>query len=391
MKVLVVGFPYVRERYFATFRYWPSSAKASEDKSDISFLLPRVWRAKEGKVIFKPPSDPNITTTTAYFSHSHYPVIGGLFKGIMPGLATHLWRNRRSIDIVYGCSEPTLLATLFYAVASKALGKKFVCFTWENIPYEKKFGSLSLVIHRLIMALNLQLSDGLICGNRAGADIHRRYTRIPIAVIPMNGLDPKAFERRPTEERPSHLSSAIIYSFVGAIGYRKGIHIILRALPEVLKSVPNAHLIIAGSGEYQRQVLTLIREPRLRDHVTVFSWVDHKELVRILSVSDIFVYPSIPHGGWAEQFGYAMAEASLAELPVISTQSGSIGDVVLDGRTGTLVPPDDAGQLALAMIRLGTDAQLREHFGKAGREYISENFSHQVIARKFYNFFKTLS
>jgi len=382
MKVLVVGFPYVRERYFATFRHWPDG--------DISFLLPRVWTAKEGKVVFRPPTDPNITTATAYFSHSHYPVVGGLLKGFMPGFAAHLWRHRHQIDIVYSCSEPTLLTTLSQACFSKLLGKKHVCFSWENIPYDQKFHGLSRFVHIVLLRLNLLLSDGLICGNQAGAVLHQRYTGKPIVVIPMNGLDPEAFRRQNAIERPTHLASKIVYAFVGAVGYRKGIHIALHALIEVLKSIPNAHLIIAGSGEYQRQIEALIDELDLRDSVTVFPWVDHKELIRILSVTDVFVYPSIPHKGWAEQFGYAMAEASLAQLPVISTQSGSIGDVILDGRTGILVSPDDVGQLAAAMTTLGTDAQLRERLGKAGRQYIESNFSHHVVARKFYDFFRTL-
>jgi glycosyltransferase involved in cell wall biosynthesis len=383
MNVLVVGYPYVRERYFATFRYWP-------EPGGISFLLPKRWIAKEGKVIFTPPTDGNVSTTTAYFTHSHYPVIGGLLKGFMPGFFGHLWRNRRQVDLVYSCSEPTLLTTLLQAMWSKMLGKRHVCFSWENIPYEEKFHGLSRLVHLVMLRLNLALSDGLVCGNLAGAAIHRRYTGQPISVIPMNGIDPELFQHQSVAERPSHLDAAVIYTFVGAIGYRKGIHIILQALPQVIKEVPNTHVIIAGSGEYQKRIDTMIDELGVRDRVTIFPWVEHKELIRLLSISDVFLYPSIPHGGWAEQFGYSMAEASLMELPIISTRSGSIEEVVVDGETGVLVPPDDVDALAHAMIRLGTDAELRKKIGTAGRDYVTEHFSHEVIARKFHAFFAYL-
>jgi phosphatidylinositol alpha-1,6-mannosyltransferase len=181
-----------------------------------------------------------------------------------------------------------------------------------------------------------------------------------------------------------------VYTFVGAIGYRKGIHRMLEALPHVLEIVPNAHVIIAGSGEYQKQITALIDELKLRDRVTLFPWVDHKELIRLLSISDIFMYPSIPHGGWAEQFGYSMAEASLMELPVISTHSGSIADVVIDGETGILVPPDDAASLTGAMIRLGQDHELRKKLGGAGRQHVIDRFSHEAIAWKFHAFFRSM-
>lgn len=383
MHVLVAGFPYVRERYFATFRHWP-------EKDGVSFLLPRRWTAKDGAVVFTPPTDANIATTQAYFTHSHYPVIGGLLKGLMPGFISHLWRHRKEIDLVYSCSEPMLVTTLVQALWTKMLGKKHVCFSWENIDYADKFKGFSRLVHLALVRLNLALSDGLVCGNLAGAHIHRRYTRKPISVIPMNGVDPELFRRQSVGEYPTHLSGKVVYTFIGAIGYRKGIHRLLQALPQVLRDVSNAHSVIAGSGEYQKKIDTLIDELHLRNHVTVLPWIDHHELVRLLSASDVFVYPSIPHGGWAEQFGYSMAEASLMELPVISTRSGSIEDVVVDGETGLLVTPDDTNALAMAMIRLGRDSELRKKMGTAGRQYISERFSHDTIAWKFHAFFSGL-
>ncbi|MBP6885640.1 MAG: glycosyltransferase family 4 protein [Candidatus Pacebacteria bacterium] len=378
-EILIVGFPYVRERYFATFRHWPISGQ-------VSFLLPRIWSTKNGKVVFSPPVDPNIATTRAYFHHSHYPIIGGLLKGFMPGFAVHLWRHRRDVRLVYSCSEPILLTTLFQAMWSKILGKKHIVFTWENIPYTEKFRGLSLWVHLCILRINLALSDGLICGNSEGALVHSEYTKKPIEIIPMNGLDCDVFVKDSATLRPSHLMGATVYTFIGAIGYRKGIQNIIKAFPDVIARVPNAHLIIAGSGEYEQQVDALIGELNLQDRIARFPWVEQKELIRILSLSDVFLYPSIPHGGWSEQFGYSMAEASLMELPVIATHTGSIADIVIDGETGILVPPDNVNDLGEAMIRLGTDSALREHLGAAGRRYISERFSHQAIAQRFSEF-----
>lgn len=380
-EILITGFPYVRERYFATFRHWPKP-------NGVSFLLPTEWIAKGGKVVFRPPTDANVATTRAYFHHSHYPLIGGLLKGFMPGFIPHLWHHRREVKLVYSCSEPTLLTTLYQALWSKMLGKKHVCFTWENLPYARKLHGISRFMHIALLRLNLALSDGLICGNQAGADIHRRYTAKPIAVIPMNGLDPDQFHR--LEPRTSSLSSRIVYAFVGAIGYRKGIQNILKALPSVIKRVPSAHVIIAGAGEYEQNIDALIGELGLCDRVTRLPWVEQKELVQLLSASDVFLYPSIPHGGWTEQFGYSMAEASLMELPVIATHTGSISDVVRDGETGLLIPPGDTKALEDAMIRLGTDAELRSRLGHSGRAYISGQLSHAIVANKFYDFFHAI-
>ncbi len=98
-----------------------------------------------------------------------------------------------------------------------------------------------------------------------------------------------------------------------------------------------------------------------------------------------------PYGGWEEQFGYSMAEASLMELPVVSTRSGSIEDVVVDGKTGILVEPDNVIQLANAMVRLAMDSALRMRLGHEGRKYITRHFSHAVVAQQFFEFFNRVN
>ena len=77
-------------------------------------------------------------------------------------------------------------------------------------------------------------------------------------------------------------------------------------------------------------------------------------------------------------------------LPVISTKSGSIEDVVKDGRTGILVEPNSADALAQAMIRLGRDDELRLRLGRTGREFTSGNLSREAIAKRFHVFFESL-
>jgi glycosyltransferase involved in cell wall biosynthesis len=77
-------------------------------------------------------------------------------------------------------------------------------------------------------------------------------------------------------------------------------------------------------------------------------------------------------------------------LPVISTRTGSIGEVVRDGETGVLVAPDDAQQLRDAMIRLALDEKARRKLGEAGREYIREQYEHECVARRYATFFRLI-
>lgn len=384
MSVLIAGYPYIKENYFKTFDYY---------KDKVYFILPKIWKAKGGKIKFYPPPNrKNIFPTNAYFFHSHYPIIGGLLKGWMPFFPLILFHNREKIDIVYSPSEPVLLTTLYQGFWTKFFGKKHVIFTWENIDYEKKFRGFNLFLKNTILNLNLFFCDGVICGNSKAKEILSRYTDKLSESIPLSGVDSDFFKREnaPKRIKDLNLSDKLVFNFSGAIGYRKGLQVILKSFKKVLAELPNSHLLIVGSGEYEESLKSEVESLKLAEKTTLIPWANSEELRELFSISDVFLYPSISYEGWEEQFGYSMAEASLMELPVISTKTGSISEVVLDGKTGFLIEAENHEQLADAMINLGKNPELRREMGQAGQKYIEENFSYVKIAEKFYNFFLKL-
>jgi len=386
--ILVVGYTYISDTSRNTFNFYPHPEQ-------VFFLVPDFWKARGGKVIFYGLKEKNIFLTKTFFHHSHYPLIGGLLKGWMPAFPLILLKLKwsKNIKLVYSCSEPALLATLYNGFWTRVFGMKYVSYSWENLPYEKRHSGKKGLLRKFILQLSLFFCDGLICGNKKSLDIHKQYMRSkPITLFPMNGLDPDFFkpQNSPKTFRNINLQNKIVFSFAGMIAKRKGIYNIINALPIVLERLSSIHLIIAGSGEDEAGVKDQIEKLNILKYITWVPWVDHNELVKILAVSNVFLYPSIPYQGWEEQFGYAMVEASFMELPIISTRSGSIEEVVLNGKTGILVPPNDTKALAEAMIYLGQDKNLREQLGKAGRDHALVNFSNEVIANKFYVFFSSL-
>jgi len=385
MKILIAGYPYIRENYLNTFKFYP-------EKDKVFFLLPKIWKVKKGKVIFKPPEEPNIFKTPAFFHHSFYPIIGGLLKGWMPAIPLFLLKNRKRFDLVYNCSEPVLLTTLYNSLWIKLFGFKNIIFSWENIPYNQKFKGISRLIKEMILKLNILFCDGIICGNKKGFEILRKIVKKPMSIISMSGVDTNFFappDKNGKDRRfkDINLNGKIVFTFAGAVDYRKGIHLILESLKGVLTELPNSFFVIAGSGEYEKEIDGLTERLGLKNYVLRVPWLNRSELKELLSVSDVFLYPSLPFKGWEEQFGYSMAEASLMELPVVSSRSGSINEIVIDDKTGILIESGDTNELKEAMIRLGKDGSLRDSLGKAGREYIAGNFSYKIVAQKFYDFF----
>src|SRR3990167_1502663 len=339
--ILIAGYPYIRENYLNTFNFYP-------EKEKIFFLLPKVWKIKNGQVVYNAPKRANIFTANAYFYHSNYPLIGGLLKGWMPGFFTFLVRNKKpkNIDLIVTLTEPILLSTLYQSIISKLFGAKHLLFTWENISYDAKFSGLNFFLKNIIIKLNLFFSDGIICGNKKAVEIFKKYTAKPIANIPFSGIDTDLFKPTQNEKifRELNFNGKTLFTFVGALEFRKGIHHIIEAFNIVIKEVP--------------------------------------------AITDVFVYPSMSHKGWEEQLGYLLMEASAAGKAIISTNSGSVDEVIIDARTGLLVKPDEYMELSQAMIRLARDRDLRITLGRNARQHILENFDYKIVANKMYDFFK---
>jgi len=82
-----------------------------------------------------------------------------------------------------------------------------------------------------------------------------------------------------------------------------------------------------------------------------------------------------------EGFGISLVEASACGLPVVAGNSGGIPDAVRDGETGFLVPPEDPGALAAAIVRLLENADLAKRVGAAGRRAVETYFNWDRVVR----------
>jgi glycosyltransferase involved in cell wall biosynthesis len=107
-------------------------------------------------------------------------------------------------------------------------------------------------------------------------------------------------------------------------------------------------------------------------------------MTAIFSLASVFLYPSRTTETWAEQFGYAAAEAMSAGVPVVTTQCGALPDVVNDA--GIICPEDDAGALTDALIELLSDDERRQELGNYARERGVEQFSVGSVAKSHLSF-----
>lgn len=150
----------------------------------------------------------------------------------------------------------------------------------------------------------------------------------------------------------------------------KGHDTLLRAMPRILETVPQAHLLIVGGGELEGELKELSAKLHLDQHVT-FAGPQQNTLPFYRAI-DLYVMASTE-----EPFGLVTIEAMACEKAVVGTNSGGTPEIVVDQETGLLVPPEQPEALADAAITLLLDPARRQQMGQKGRQRVLEQFTLQ--------------
>ncbi|HSG50452.1 MAG TPA: glycosyltransferase [Longimicrobiales bacterium] len=149
---------------------------------------------------------------------------------------------------------------------------------------------------------------------------------------------------------------------------RKGHHVLLDAVPVVLAAVPRARFLLFGRGPLEAELRRDIAARGLQDAVRLAGFRD--DLPHLLPCLDLLVHPAFKEG-----LGVALLEAGAAGIPVVGSRAGGIPEVVVDGRTGLLVPPGDAQALAAALTDLLGDPERCAAMGRQARRFVEKERS----------------
>ncbi len=211
------------------------------------------------------------------------------------------------------------------------------------------------------------------------------------AICLSDGFDPRAFTLVPhgLPDLPLPPSAPVSKKtellFVGRFEDRKGIDVLLDALPAVLAAHPEVHVTLAGStGDGLLWKKFTQAHPDLAgSRVVSLGIVSPEKLQSLYIECDLLVAPSR-----YESFGLIYVEAMRCAKPVVGCNAGGIPEVVTDGVTGLLCPPGDVAGLTACLLRLASDRTLRERLGRAGREDFLRRFSAAELARASVNCYR---
>jgi phosphatidylinositol alpha-mannosyltransferase len=207
----------------------------------------------------------------------------------------------------------------------------------------------------------LEKLTGRIAVSPAARRVVVEHLGVDAVLIP-NGVEVKRFEgATPLPGRPA--GPTVV--FLGRIDEsRKGLAVLLEALPELVRLVPDVRLLVAGPGDADD-----VREAvpaSLRDRVELLGRISEDDKPRVFASGHVYCAPNT-HG---ESFGIVLIEAMAAGTPVVASDLEAFRRVLVDGRCGVLVPVGDAGALAAGLGALLLDEPRRARLAAAGREAV---------------------
>ena len=188
-----------------------------------------------------------------------------------------------------------------------------------------------------------------------------------ITVIP-NGVDTTVFKRQNADDirRKYQLDNKFVVLFVGRDDPQKGASRLVGAVRELARQIPDIMLVMVGQKDIY-----------FDKHILCLPHVSRSELVKLYSLSDVFVLPSI-----YEPFGIVLIEAMACETACIGMRVGGIPDIIDHGRTGLLVGSDDPTGLFEAISDLYHDPEKRCKMGKNGRGRVISCFDWESVSEK---------
>jgi phosphatidylinositol alpha-1,6-mannosyltransferase len=165
---------------------------------------------------------------------------------------------------------------------------------------------------------------------------------------------------------------------------RKGQDMLIRAMPEIRRRVPDAALLIVGGGPYRAALGKLARQAGVERDVVFTGSVPTAELPAHYAAGDVYAMPCRTRNGGldVEGLGIVYLEASATGLPVVAGDSGGAPDAVREGETGYVVPGRDVAALAGRVATLLADRDLARQLGAAGRAWVEREWRWETQAQR---------
>ena len=294
-----------------------------------------------------------------------------------------LVRERNITTVFFGAAAP--LALLAPGLRRAGV-KRIVALTHGHEVWWSRLWPFSIAIARIGRSVDALTYLGEFTRGEIAKALNPASVAKLVRIAP--GIDTEHFAPRSDAQglRESlGLADKKVIVSVGRLVHRKGQDVLIAAMPEIIKSIDDVHLLLIGEGPYKKELDRRIRNLGLANRVTFVGRVQYPDLPRYICVGDVFAMPSRSRlaGLEVEGLGIVYLEASACGLPVIGGISGGAPDAVLQGETGFSVDGTSAHEVARAVVKVLGDKELAQKLGARGRQWIIEQWQWQMCSERF--------
>lgn len=283
--------------------------------------------------------------------------------------------KQEKIDYIH-CNTP--VGGLLGRLVSKKCKVKKVIYQAHGFHFYKGAPLLNWLLYYPVEKWLARYTDALITINQEDYALAKRKMKLrnggKVYYVPGVGVDSHKFGNATIDKAVKRrelgiLEDAVLLLSVGELNNNKNHETVIRAISDM-----DVHYIIAGQGELQQHLETLIEELNLRDRVKLLGF--RSDVKELYEVADIFVFPSFREG-----LSLSVMEAMASGLPCVASRIRGNSDLLENTEGGFLCDPRDASEFAEKLNLLAANAALREKMGSSNRMAI-QNFSTETVIRE---------
>lgn len=245
----------------------------------------------------------------------------------------------------------------------------------------KSLGGISKTAISSWLELFRSVNGVIVCSRNLGTRFSALFGESVIPYVIHNGLDASAFTATASIQ-PRPVEARYILT-VGKFEKQKGQDVLIKAFAEISSDYPDIDLVLVGATSSALDDLKQLCSQRgISRRVRFYQDSPHHEMAAFFRHADFFVLPSR-----LEAFGIVLLEAGAFGLPVVGTNVGGIPELITDGVTGRLVPPDACSDLAMAMRATLDDPAGSLKMGDRLKMHVADNFTWKVAGQRYLSAF----
>jgi glycosyltransferase involved in cell wall biosynthesis len=289
--------------------------------------------------------------------------------------------KREKFDFIFTIFHPFHLVPNAAVSCSKVLGIPAIVKIDDAI-YERSHGfkTIQRRIEKILNTRSLKNATKLLVSNEGTKELVSNFYGIPknkMSIVP-NGIDLSSFEKNNNDRKKN-----IVFS--GAMYYHRGLDILLGAVQEIVKKIPEARFILIGDGQEMQKLKNSVIEKNLSSNVEFKGWIPKNEIPYNLMESCIGIGPLRATEVTKNALPIKVLEYMASSLPIIAAEETLQEDILKDGQNGYFIKNSD--DLAKKIIFLLQNDQLRESMGKKSRDMVSQ-FDWKNIANRILEEYK---